>query len=157
MLCCFKYHSTDTSRLFGHFFKYSLSFFVCEHGGNILVCQQILLQMITSENIILETQFKNLFLWKSYVPFLRYSICYILNHSIYIKNCDVMISTGFLGWVHFWIADHLVVKIGQLIDIIISNVLSKIFAWFCGLGSKSRPFLDYQPVAICQKRIMMSC
>ena len=47
-------------------------------------------------------------------------------------------------------------KLGQLIDIAMSNIVRKIFAWFGGLGPISRPFLVYQPAKINQKPILIS-
>ena len=49
--------------------------------------------MITSENIVLQTQFKNFSIsWKSHVLFVRYSICYFSNNFINFESCDVAMN-----------------------------------------------------------------
>ena len=52
----------------------------------------------------------------------------------------------------FAITNQLVMKIGQLVDLVMGNIFRKYFAWFGELGSKSRPFLIYHN----QKPINMS-
>ena len=47
-------------------------------------------------------------------------------------------------------------RLGQLIDKAILKSFRKYFAWFGGLGTKSRFFLIYQPTALNQKPTMMS-
>ena len=47
-------------------------------------------------------------------------------------------------------------KLGQLMDIAIGDIFRKYFAWFKGLGYKSRSFLIYQPIAINPEAIMMN-
>ena len=44
-----------------------------------------------------------------------------------------------------------VTKLAQVIDTVMSDVFQKDFAWFGGLGPKSKPFLIYQPTTINQK------
>ena len=47
-------------------------------------------------------------------------------------------------------------KLGKLVtDIVMDNVFRKYFASFGGLGSKSGPFLVYQPTTINQKPFMI--
>ena len=47
-------------------------------------------------------------------------------------------------------------KLEQLIDKVIDIFFRWIFAWFGGLGPRSRPFSIYQPIAINQKPTKMS-
>ena len=49
--------------------------------------------MITSQNVVFETQVKRFFVsQKSYVPFSRYSSFCIFDHPIIYQICDVMMS-----------------------------------------------------------------
>lgn len=58
---------------------------------------------------------------KSHFPFLQYSIFYILNHSIISKA---------LWWALAILDHHLVIKFGQLIDIVMVKQFSKFFERF---------------------------
>ena len=51
----------------------------------------------------------------------------------------------------FWIENHLVMKLGQIIVIVANNILKKIIVWFGGLHSRSKTFLIYYPTTINQK------
>ena len=54
---------------------------------------------------VFEVQFQILlFSWKIHDPVLRYSIYYVLNHSIKFKSFDVMISISALARVHLEVA-----------------------------------------------------
>ena len=80
-------------------------------------------------------------------------------HFLYFQpfhHDDVTISIGTRGrvqlWRFFWIVlSHLVMKLEHLIDISMSNIFSKYFAWFWNF----KPFLIYQPTVNNQKPIMM--
>ena len=60
---------------------------------------------IISQNVLFEPQVKIFFLilWKSYVPFWRYSIFCIFNHLMIYQICEVMMSISTWDRVHFWI------------------------------------------------------
>lgn len=90
-------------------------------------------------------------LWKSHVPLLRYPIFYNSNHFINFK----IITPRWLLTLEveynfdiFWIIYHLVMKLAQLIDLVMGNIIRKKFARFLELGPKSRPFLIHQPNTI---------
>ena len=76
---------------------------------------------MTFENVVFESQFKNVFNSRQIqAPFLRYSIFCILDHSTNFGNCDIMMSTSTREKVCFYIKllnqkSHLVMKPGQLI------------------------------------------
>ena len=72
---------------------------------------------------------------KNQVLFLRYSIFYIITHSINLKRCDAMMSISTTGKVQ--IVNHLVMKLGQIIDIVMGNISRLYCLWFGGLGSWS--------------------
>lgn len=64
-----------------------------------------------SENVVFKTQFRSFFiLWKSQVPFLGYSIFYILKHSINFETCYIMMN---LSVRIFGILNHLVMTLGK--------------------------------------------
>lgn len=71
--------------------------------------------MIDSKNVVFETQFcfkTFLIEWKIHVPFLKYSVFYISDHSINLESCDIMIGVGkLLVLVYFWIN---LLNLGQL-------------------------------------------
>ena len=46
-------------------------------------------------------------------------------------------------------------KLNQLIEIVMGNIFTQTFAWFRGLGFKSRPFIFYQFAAINQKPVIL--
>ena len=50
----------------------------------------------------------------------------------------------------------LVMKLGQAINLVKSNIFRKDSTWFGELGPKSKPYLIYQSTAISQKPFMMS-
>ena len=58
--------------------------------------------MTNTENATLEAELKKFsILWKSNVPFLIYSIGYILNYSFAFKKFDVIMSISTRDRVHF--------------------------------------------------------
>ena len=99
---------------------------------------------ITSQNVLSEAQIKSFFiLWKSYVPFLRYSSFCIFNHLMIYQICEVMMSIStwegaFLNI--FWTTTHNVNILGQLIDISKGNTFQGSFEQFEGQGVSSRAF-----------------
>ena len=107
-------------------------------------------KMITSEKKFFLAQF-NIFLilLKSHVPFMKYSIFYVLNHCINIESCDVIMrishNVEYIFEYIFWIVNHWIMKLGQLIVIVTGNNFITCFAWFGKLGPKSRLSLVYQP------------
>ena len=104
-------------------------------------------------NVIIFKNKKFLISSKSQVSFLRYYIfCIFFNHSIIFESYNVMFSFITSGRKHFWIYQLNHKAITQAIE---SNIFSKNLGCFGGLGSKSRPFLIYQPNAITEKPIMI--
>ena len=58
---------------------------------------------ITSENQLSNTQVKKFFiLWKSYVPFSRYSSFRVFNQLMIYQICDLIMSISTQDRVHFW-------------------------------------------------------
>ena len=63
-------------------------------GPYCLICSKDYLheKLITSENVVLNTQFKNFFIpMKTHIPFLRYSVFYILSHSLLDRSRPFLI------------------------------------------------------------------
>ena len=75
-------------------------------------------------------------------------IFFTLNESINFDNCDVKMSFSIAGSVNFWIVNQLVIKCGQLIDIVMVNFCNENFEWLRDLGPRFRPFLIYQTTII---------
>ena len=94
-----------------------------------------------------------------HVPFLRYSIFYILSHFINFESCDAIIvlaqeveySFEHIFCILFCHETWSRNKIWAM-----GNVMSNVFCFFGGLGSKYRPVLIYQPTTINQNPVMMS-
>lgn len=80
----------------------------------------------------------------SHVSFFRYPNFDICNHSINFKNCDVMRVMALLveciSECIYWIENHLVMKLVQLVDIAMGNIFRKNFGWFVVLIPTSRLF-----------------
>ena len=68
-----------------------------------------------------------------------------------------MVSISTLGsvhfWMYFWIINHSVTELIQLIDIVTDQVFLKKKIALGRLGLTSKPFLIYQTTAINQKPI----
>ena len=80
-------------------------------------------------------------------------------NRIFQATKQIVISWWVLARVYFWIY-FLNLKsfsqgLGQLVDIVMGNILKKNFTWFGGLSPKCGSFLSYQPNAINQKPTMM--
>ena len=100
---------------------------------------------IISQNVLLEVQFKNFFiLWKSYVPFSRYSVFVFLTISWFTKSVKswwvLVLEIECIFKYIFWTTTHSVTILDQLIDINKGNTFQKSFEQFEGLGLSSRAF-----------------
>ena len=75
--------------------------------------------MITSENVVLEEQFKSIYItWKTKIPFfLTYLTFCILNHSTNLGHDGEYIFEYIFSMVN-----HLVMKLGQLLDIDMGDI-----------------------------------
>ena len=130
--------------------------------------------MITSENMVFETQFKSFF------NFMEESCSVPEIYFLYFKTIPSTLKVVNKGSVHFWIytaqkmnfsikdfvsketlfklhflcsdvfwiVNYLIIKRGELINIAMRNVFRKYFAWFRGLGPKSGSFFICQPTEI---------
>ena len=107
--------------------------------------------MITSESVAFETQFRN-FLFYEKVMFYSWDIQFVLNHSINSKIVTswwaLTLFTGRILEYIFSMVNHLVMKLDQQLDTVMSIIYLKYFAWFRALDPKSWHFLIYQPVTI---------
>ena len=73
--------------------------------------------MITYENVAFWSAIHEFFIsWQRHIPFLRYSVFPIFNHSTIFQSCDVTI------------------------DLEMRNDFRKHFAWFGGLDPKSNQY-----------------
>ena len=82
---------------------------------------------------------------KYHVLLERYSIFYVSKHSINFEIADVTMSiktreADFIFDSIFCIVNHFDMKLGQLVDIVISKIFRKDFAWFKGPNPGPRPF-----------------
>ena len=99
-----------------------------------------------------KAQSKNVFVsCKSHVPFLRYSRFYTISSTSKVVTswCVLAHEVEYIFEFIFWIVNHLIMKLGKLPHM--GNIFKKYFAWFVGLGPKSRPLIIYQPTTIYRK------
>ena len=82
--------------------------------------------MITSENAVFGTEFKTFFVCRAL--FFRYLIFYILKNYANFKSCDIIIFVWTVGERHFSLSFESFMKLGQLIDIAMENILRKYLA-----------------------------
>ena len=82
--------------------------------------------MLNPIYVVSETKFNNFLIsWKNHVPFLRYSACYNLKRFIDFKNWDVMMSISFQGDFFGTSFERKLLKLVQLIDIVMGNIIGK--------------------------------
>lgn len=87
---------------------------------------------ITSRKVGFKTQFH-------YVLSSRYSMFMFWTILPIFEDCYVTMSIS----AGRRVVNHLVMKLGQLIDLVMDNICRKCFAWFGGLGLKTRLLFQY--------------
>lgn len=108
------------------------------HGLQLLFLSRL---RFNNDHRVVSIHVKSKLSWKGHFPFLWFVIFYWLHFQPWSqfwklwRNEEYEVEYGF-EYI-FWMADHFVIKLVQLLNIVMGNILRKYFVWFGGLGPKS--------------------
>ena len=102
-----------------------------------------------SHNLRIKNFLKKKLHGKVIFHFLRYSVFYILNHSINFEICDSMMNISTWGRAHSWIY---ILNFKSF-----RHIFRKHFVWFGEQGPKSKPFLSTNLPQLIKNQLWWAC